>query len=339
MVNNARKNRGKGGKVEYKTEGLLNEIFKQLQDRNTVIDVHGLFHSLHYLLEWKTFDNISEGKAVVQELQALNIEVPALVQNCLQEIEMRSRLVKEYATVKNQWSKEKIQNWKDEIEGKLLAYSYDSKSRKKYLDGLFSDAVSEIKKLEGEAVVKYGYYIDGFYKADRFIATESDLNDLFFHGETFAGGYTAFNYIFLLLKKYIDGHNEMVLLKNIIEKREKETEVSKPQTLNEVWEKNDDHYNKVIEFLKDNSPTIGCAFINDNLQWQKFPKNIMYLAAFTRKCIDEGHIENKYSAPDYQRIYKNTFGITFNTKPFKSIVTKDFTDYLDAFVNMPKYRK
>lgn len=335
MVNNARQNRRQGGKVEYKAEGLLSEIFKQLQDRNKAIDVQSLFHSLHYLLSWKTFDDISEGKTVVQELQALNIEPPALVQNCLKEIEMRSRKVKDFAAGKHQWSEEKIQNWKDEIESKLLAYSYDNSSRKNYLAGLFSDVVSEIKRLENEAVAKYGYYIDSFYNADTFKATENELNDLFFHGETFAGGYTAFHNIYLLLIKYIDKHNEVVLLKNLIEKRKRETEVSDPQNLKEAWTKDEAHYNKVMEFLKEVSPTIGCSFINDKLQWQKFPHSIKYLAAFTWMCIDKEHIENKYSAPDYQRIYHSTFGITFNPKPFKSIITKDFTGCLDAFVNMP----
>lgn len=216
MVDNAAQKRRTNSKVQYTANGLLSEITEQLQNRQPNIDVQSLFHSLHYLLAWKTFDDISEGQTVVQELQTLNIEVPALVQNCLKEIEMRSRKVKEYAAGKHQWTEEKIENWKDEIESKLLAYTYDNSSRKNHIVGLFTDAVSEIKKLESEAIAKYGYHIDGFYKAGKFVATETDLNNLFFHGETFAGGYTAFHNIYLLLMKYIDKHNEVTLLKSLI---------------------------------------------------------------------------------------------------------------------------
>lgn len=216
MVNSARKNRRQGGKVEDKTEGLLKEIFEKLQNRNPVIDVQSLFQSLHYLLSWKTFDSISEGKAVEQDLRALNIEVPALVQNCLQEIEMRSRLVKDYSIEKHQWSGEKIQNWKDEIESTLQERSYHNSSRQRYLDGLINDAVDEIKRLENETIKKYGYKINGFFKASSFVATEIDLNNFFFHSEIEAGGYTAFHDIFNLFSKYIDRHNELVLLKSLI---------------------------------------------------------------------------------------------------------------------------
>ena len=112
----------------------------------------------------------------------------------------------------------------------------------------------------------------------------------------------------------------------------------KVETLFEVWTKDENHYNEVIEFLKESSPTIGSSFIQDitgKLQWQKFDNNISYLAAFTKACIDKGHINDKYSAPDYKRIFSNTFNIEFNAKPFQSIVTKNFNGYSDAFINMP----
>ncbi len=112
----------------------------------------------------------------------------------------------------------------------------------------------------------------------------------------------------------------------------------KVKTLFEVWTKDENHYNSVIKFLKEFSPTIGSSFIQDitgNLQWQKFDNNISYLAAFTKACIGKGYIKDKYSAPDYKRIFGNTFNIEFNAKPFQSIVTKNFNGYSDQFVNMP----
>ncbi|MDQ6756267.1 MAG: hypothetical protein M3004_04950 [Bacteroidota bacterium] len=75
--------------------------------------------------------------------------------------------------------------------------------------------------------------------------------------------------------------------------------------------------------------------IAGKLQWQKFDNHIQYLLAFTKTCIDKGHILNKYSAPDYQRIFKNTFNIDFDAKPFQTIALKDVSKYDDPFLNMP----
>jgi hypothetical protein len=263
-------------KLDSKTESLLDETMKQLQDRQPDIDVHWLFHSLHRLMAWKTFDNITMGQTIVQELNELNIEVPVLVENCLQEIEMRTRIVKEYANVKHQWSEQEIQDWKNEIESKLLTYSYDINSRRQYLAGAFSDAVSEIKRLESEAVSKYGYYIESFYNADTFVATELELNDLFFHGEMFAGGYSAFHNIFLLLKKYIDKHNEVALIKSLINNLKQFEKQNIPYTHREIMIAHHYKWKAGFEKLKtanDWKKERGNACYNDYYSLQPGTKN------------------------------------------------------------------
>lgn len=118
-------------------------------------------------------------------------------------------------------------------------------------------------------------------------------------------------------------------------KKKEQKNVSHTKSLKEIWTKDEEHYNKVMEFLKEVSPTVGCSFINDKYQWQKFKNSIKYLAAFTKMCILKEYIQSNYSAPEYQRIYNKTFAIEFNPKPFQSIVTKDFNGFLDPFINIP----
>lgn len=216
IIDAAKQNRRQGGKVNFNIEGVLNETLNLLQERNKEINVQEVFHSWYYLLAWKSLDELKGGQTMVEELQAFDIEIPELLDNCIREIEMRTRFIKEYVSDKHKWTNEKIENRKEEIENSLLAYSYDKESRKQHLKELFAETVKEIKQLESEAISKYGYYIDRFFNAGKFVATEIDLNNFFWHGEIYAGGYTAFHNMALLLIKFVDKHNEVALLKSLI---------------------------------------------------------------------------------------------------------------------------
>lgn len=115
---------------------------------------------------------------------------------------------------------------------------------------------------------------------------------------------------------------------------------TKPEHLIDIWDKSQkDKLNKVIDFLKLESATIGHSFVfekESKLYWREINNHVTFLAAFTKTCIDRGYIQLGHSAPTYQYIYFNTFNIKFNEGPFKpAALAKDLSEYMDVFANMP----
>jgi hypothetical protein len=117
----------------------------------------------------------------------------------------------------------------------------------------------------------------------------------------------------------------------------------KPDSLKDIWA-TDIHaleqYDKLIELITDVNIHTGCTFaekINEKLYWNGTIKGSrQYLGAFFHVMTKKGWINKWYSAPDYQRIIKNTFNIELNVKPLKGIPTGNFEDkYLKPFTIFP----
>jgi hypothetical protein len=72
-----------------------------------------------------------------------------------------------------------------------------------------------------------------------------------------------------------------------------------PLKLSDIWRKDQSHYLKIIEFLKEENPTTGVPFakeIDGRLEWQQGVKGSkLYLGAFIFKCVEEGWIKHNSS--------------------------------------------
>ena len=95
-------------------------------------------------------------------------------------------------------------------------------------------------------------------------------------------------------------------------------------------------YQKAIDLLKKDNILASGPFVdesNGKLYWRSsIVGTFQYLAAFIQGCIRAKRIIDSHSSADYQVILGNTFNVTFDPKPFKSIGTRsiDF-HYLDPF--------
>ncbi len=110
-----------------------------------------------------------------------------------------------------------------------------------------------------------------------------------------------------------------------IKRKPKEKVKAPPKTLKDIWEGNDDSYDKLIKILKTNQPDIGATFvteINGKLVWNKQPRQgfAQYLAGLFYSLIDKGLIKNQYSAPHITTIILNTFNISVDSKPFRALI-------------------
>jgi hypothetical protein len=112
----------------------------------------------------------------------------------------------------------------------------------------------------------------------------------------------------------------------------------KKQTLRTLWRKDESHYNRVIEYLKEINPTIGQPFIKDEnsvIKWSVSKTPGQYMLAFIAACIDYRFIDAGYSVEVWTSIIKNTFGYSLRRETANKINSLDAkSDYLDAFSNL-----
>jgi hypothetical protein len=216
---------------------LVGETIDKIQKRNKDFDANWMLHSLYRIYSWKTFESSNDAEHLKQDLEAFSIEVPGLVQNCFQEIEMRRNDIKRYAEGKAVWDNTKIEEVKKVIEAEAAQHSYDTASKLRFLDGLFVATSDEIKRLEKETARRYGYFINNFFKDGKFVATEGNINDLYFYGEMHAGGYENFYSIALDLSKYIDKHNELGILRSMLTTSDRNEPATREKKLEDIFAK------------------------------------------------------------------------------------------------------
>lgn len=110
--------------------------------------------------------------------------------------------------------------------------------------------------------------------------------------------------------------------------------------LMDIWN-DENHYNLIIEFLKEENPTLQSPFVsvdkNNNLTWTV--PNYQYLGAFIKKCKSSGYLKNiTITAKEWVAIVNKTFNLNINPnneKLFRKNKTFDSL-YLDVFENLPR---
>lgn len=114
----------------------------------------------------------------------------------------------------------------------------------------------------------------------------------------------------------------------------KQNSIEEPKILSDVWLTGPDHYDKVIKFLQGGNIS-GEIFINDNMKWTKTP--FLFVAAFVKKCVQEGYIE-QYSASNMISIVNRTFLLNISRQTQKMFQKGfEFTDdkYTYPFKSLP----
>ncbi len=118
---------------------------------------------------------------------------------------------------------------------------------------------------------------------------------------------------------------------------------TKPNLLIDIWEANiagtKDEYHKIIEFLKLHCCEIGKPLLTEisgKLHWYGGKGAIQYLKGFIWTCLNKKWIIDKYSAPKYKEILKNTFDVKFSQTPFKQLYANPPKEmYLMPFKDLP----
>lgn len=98
-------------------------------------------------------------------------------------------------------------------------------------------------------------------------------------------------------------------------------------TLREIWEKDGDHYEYIIDLLCNHSfKRLDYPFVTDfegRLIWNSAEHmSKSYLFGFIYTCLLNKWISSIHSSTDYLRIIKNTFNIKVDPGPYKSALAK-----------------
>ncbi|WP_461115059.1 hypothetical protein [Spirosoma jeollabukense] len=129
----------------------------------------------------------------------------------------------------------------------------------------------------------------------------------------------------------IEYFNKMLQSTSKLEKSSPEEVIKKgkPQYIKDIWLGEEEFFWQIVK-------TYANKYIDEvdgRIIWAKQNSGVSYLAGFTYVCQQKGWIaKNSYSAPDFKRVYQNTFNIEFDEKPFKpNNLTSLDSIYLDPF--------
>jgi hypothetical protein len=182
------------------------------------------------------------------------------------------------------------------------------------------------------------YQMNSFVdNADRLKFLEYLLEDLVSHHSIYETNYAPYP---ILTSSSMDNHfigssiKPIIVREYIREWKDKVVRPPKkrkpkpePKTLKEIWEGNDESYNKLIKELQKHQANIGTSFVtetNGKLVWNKQPLKgfVQYIAGMFHILMKNKWINNRYSAPQLVGTVYVTFNIIISENPLKSVGTK-----------------
>ncbi len=213
---------------------LANKIFDLFEKKQIESDASWFIEELSRLRLCGTFDNLAIAEDVMNNFKKLEIEPPLYVMNCYKEICARTKYIDVLINEKKYtWDEQEINTYKAFLDKEFQQYTFDDNSRKNYLSKLFDRIVSEIKEIEENTVKEYGYFIDGFYDSEVFIATKDNINNYFYSSEMQKRSINDFYDLVKKLRNYIDAKNKLVIVRKYILGK-KEPEPIETNTLQEA---------------------------------------------------------------------------------------------------------
>ena len=177
---------------------------------------------------WRTFHTLSDAKDLISDFELLKIEIPLFVQNCYEEIIIRSDYVDKMVENKSYvWSASETSAYKERIENEVQQNSYDIESRRKYLGETFDKLRLDILRLEKTVTDDYHYHINNVIDIESATTSTNDLNEYFFHCEKEKGNIGEFLKLARILKVEIVNKNTLRVLKEVI--KSNEAQISRPE--------------------------------------------------------------------------------------------------------------
>lgn len=192
-------------------------FFKKFEPKFDRSEIFDFLYSLGKLRSSKTFYDSNEAKCLIKDFEKLGFKIPHFVLKCQEEIVQREQYIKSFFEREEfKWSQSEKEEFLLKVQKEAKIHSFDASGERDFLKKKFEKSIKEVKKIESGIEKHFGYLLNGFFDGETFTATQSDLNNYFYHSELASGGWNFFIEVFQAFHKFIKKKNEVIAIRSYL---------------------------------------------------------------------------------------------------------------------------